>query len=118
NPEFPALPGLPVVYSTDGKGRLAENLTLTRFANDRPYIFCVGEINTRYIVRWLVTQGLDFDVPFSLDGLAALPPEAEVRHYRSDEMLRVFAQQFDPLFRGLRILHGAGLRSIFLHALV
>jgi len=116
-PNFPAVEGLPVVYSTDGKERLAENLTLTRFANERPYVLCVGEINTRYIVRWLVAEGLDFDVPFSLDGLAALPPEDTTRRFRSDEMLRVFAQQFDPLFRGLRILHAAGLRSIFLHAL-
>lgn len=118
HPDYPPIDGLPLVHSTDGTARLEEHLTLTRFANERPYVFCVGEIDTRYLARWLVTDGVDVELPFAADGLEALPAFQSSRTYRADEFLRVLAQQFHPLFRGLRILHGAGLRSIFLHALV
>jgi hypothetical protein len=77
----------------------------------------VGEIDTRYLARWFSSEGIDFDLPFEADGLNRLPAFAASRRYRSDEVLKLLAQHFNPLFHGLRIMHAAGIRSVYLHAI-
>ncbi len=117
HPDYPAIDGLPKVYSTDGVARIAENLTVTNFANDRPYVLCVGEIDTRYLARWCSKESIDFDLPFAVAGLDRLPAFIAAQRYRADEMLKLLAQHYNPLFRGLRILRAAGVRSVYLHAI-
>jgi hypothetical protein len=114
---FAPTPGLRPIQTTYGNEKRTEQLALTETANERPYVLCVGEIDTRYILHRFVTEGVDFHLPFSTEGLERLPDFEARQTLRADRMLTYLGEHFKPLFVGLRILHAIGFRTLFLHSL-
>lgn len=116
--DAPQLAGFPSAMITYGREKKAEHYVLNAAANDAPYVLCIGEINTRYLLHWLVQDGIDFDLPFPAPELDALDASYPVRaRFRADQMMKVLAEEFAPLFRALRMLREAGLKSLFLHSI-
>jgi hypothetical protein len=117
SPAFPPLPGFRPVQTTYGREKRPEHLALVESANERAYVLCVGEIDTRYILHRFATEAIDFTVPFATEGLEALPAFEPRQTLRADRMLTFLGDELKPLFVGLRVLYAAGSRSLFLHAL-
>jgi hypothetical protein len=115
-PSFPPVPGFRPVVTTYDREQLTEQIALTDFANEYPYVLSVGEINDRNVLKRLVDDEVDFEFPVDTTGLERLPETATRRTFRFDQMLNVMMEEFGPLFRGLKVLRDAGLRSIFLHS--
>lgn len=114
---FAPLAGFRPVQTTYGREKRPENVAVLDSASERAYVVCVGEIDTRYILHRFVLERLDFQVPFPIDGLEALPAFEARQTLRADRMLAFLGEEFKPLFVGLRLLRAAGLRTIFLHSL-
>lgn len=113
----PAVKGFRPVLVRHDTGFLRENLCVTSFANDDAYIFCVGELDARHLLHKVITEDVDFELPFKASGIERLTPAKARRTYSAGEMVRLLADRLQPLFIGLRMLKAAGLRSIFLHSI-
>lgn len=112
---FAPVPGLRAILTTYGNEKRPEQPKTTESANHVPYVFNVGEINARYVLYRLVMDQIDFAVPFATNGLDRLSSQTPRQVLSAEQMLRLLAEEFTPLFRGLRILQNAGLRTLYLH---
>lgn len=116
SPDFVQVPGLRPVLTTYGSEKITERLAPLEMAKERAYVVCVGEINNRYLLKRLVDDGIDFELPFhaaGIDSLSSLEPRQTLT---SQQMMRVLLEEFQPLIRGLAILKNAGMTTLFLHS--
>lgn len=116
-PNFPPLNGFPPQLIRVGRWERGENLQVTNFSREHPYVLCVGDLNQRGLVKELSEDRLDIEVPFDIGGVANLERSNYAATVNFDRICTVVTDTFGSILRGLQILRAAGFSTLYLHCL-
>ena len=117
SPDFPALPGFRFI-NTDVGGRMrSEHLQVSQYSKSHPHVLCVGELDVRALLWRLSSDGLDFEVPFALLAVEDLPAPTDAVKIAFGQIAKILMEHLAPALQGLRMLHDAGLTTLYLHSL-